>query len=104
MCYISQSFFQLPKSTIRNNTSKFILFKQTLRDIVLLFHYIGVLDMNLQNWKELCPKVLEKEYDNLQIDRFAIIGEGKHTIRNCNKKTAKECTPEIKPFQFDLAE
>ena len=34
----------------------------------------------------------------LQIDRFAAIGEGRYTIRNCNKNTYIECTPETKPF------
>ena len=33
-----------------------------------------------------------------QIDRFAKIGEGRYTIRNCNKNTYIECTPETKPF------
>ena len=36
--YISQSYFHLPKNTIRNNSNIIILFKQTLRDIILLFH------------------------------------------------------------------
>ena len=46
--YIFQSFFHLPKNTIRNNSNKIILFKQTLRDIILLFHDIAGLDMNLE--------------------------------------------------------
>ena len=44
--YISQSHFHLPKITIRNNSNIFILFKQTLRDLILLFHDIAGLDMN----------------------------------------------------------
>ena len=35
--YISQSCFDLPKNTIRNNCKIFNLFKQTLRDIILFF-------------------------------------------------------------------
>ena len=31
--YLSQSYFNLPKRTIRNNTNKIILFSQTLKDI-----------------------------------------------------------------------
>ena len=31
--YLSQSYFDLPKRTIRNNSNKIILFNQTLKDI-----------------------------------------------------------------------
>ena len=57
--YISQSYFHLPKNTIRNNSNLIILFKQTLRDIILLFHEIAGLDMNLDEWKQLCRKAWE---------------------------------------------
>ena len=96
--YISQSYFHLPKNTIRNNSNIIILFKQTLRDIILLFQDIAGLDMNLEEWKQLCRKAWENDYDYLQIDRFSKIGEGRYTIRNCNKTTYTECTPETKPF------
>ena len=56
--------------------------------------------MNLEEWKQLCRKTWEKDYDYLQIDRFAKIGEGRYTIRNCNKTTYIECTPETKSFQI----
>ena len=96
--YISQSYFHLPKNTIRNNSNIIILFKQTLRDIILLFHDIAGLDMNLEEWKQLCRKAWEIDYDYLQIDRFAKIGNGRYTIRNCNKTTYIECTLQTKPF------
>ena len=96
--YISQSYFHLPKKTIRNNSNIIILCKQTLRDIILLFHDIAGLDMSLEEWKELCRKACENEYDYLQIDRFAKIGNGRYTIRKCNKNIYIECTPETKPF------
>ena len=84
--YISQSYFHLPKKTVRNNSNIIILFKQTLRDIILLFHDIAGLDMNLEEWKQLCRKARENEYDYLQVDSFAKIGNGRYTIRNCTKK------------------
>ena len=49
--HISQSFFHLPRKTIRKNSNKFILYKQILRDIILLFHNIAGLDMILEEWK-----------------------------------------------------
>ena len=54
--------------------------------------------MNLEEWKELFLKAWEIDYDYLQTDRFAKIGEGRYTIRSCNKTTYKECTHETKPF------
>ena len=54
--------------------------------------------MNLQEWKELCRKAWEDDYDYLQKDRFAKIGQDMYTIRNCNKTIYAECTPETKPF------
>ena len=96
--YISQNYFHLPKNTIRNNSNIIVLFKQTLREIILLFHDIAGLDMNLDEWKCLCRKAWENDYDYLQIDRFAKIGNGRYTIRNCDKNNYIECTPETKPF------
>ena len=54
--------------------------------------------MNLDEWKQLCRKAWENDYDCLKIDRFAKIAEGRYTIRSCNKNTYIECTPETKPF------
>ena len=39
--------------------------------------------MNLDEWKQLCRKPWEEYYDYLQINRFAKLGGGRFTIRNC---------------------
>ena len=96
--YISQSYFHLPKNTIRYNSNINILFKQTLRDIILLIHDIAGLDMNLEEWKQLCREAWENDYDSLQMDRFAKIGQGTYTVRNCNRNTYKDCTPKTEPL------
>ena len=54
--------------------------------------------MNLEEWKQLYRKARENDYDFLQIIRFAKIGEGGYSIRNCNKNNYIECTQEMKPF------
>ena len=69
-----------------------IFFKLTLKDIIQLFHDIAEIDMNLEEWKSLCGKSWEKDYDSLHLDRFAKIGKGRYTIRNCIKTTYIECT------------
>ena len=96
--YISQSCFHLPKNTIRNICDEIFLFKQPLRVIILLFHDIPGLDMNLEEWKQLCRKAWENDYDYVQIVRFAEIGIGRFTIKNCNKNKYMECTPDTQPF------
>ena len=83
--YISQSYFHLSKTALRINSDLRILLIQTLKDVLLLFHDIAGLNMNLQEWKQLCRKACANEYDYLQRDRFAKIGAGKYTKRYCNK-------------------
>ena len=61
--YISRSYFHLPKNAIRNNSNTITLFKQTLRDIKLLFQDIAGLDMNLEEWKKLRREAWENDYD-----------------------------------------
>ena len=80
--YISQSYFHLPKNPFRNNSNIIFLFKQTLRDIILLFHDIAGLDMYLSQCKQPFRKGWENEYDYLRKDRFAKVGKGRYTIRN----------------------
>ena len=82
--YIPQSYFHLPETTIRNKCNTLILFKQTLRDINLLYHDISGLDMKLKEWKNFCRKAWENDYNCSQLDRFAKIGKGRYFIRNCN--------------------
>ena len=96
--FISQSYFNLRKNTILNNSNLIQFFKQTLRDIILLLHDIAGSDMNLEKWKQYWRMTWENEYGYLQIDRFTKIGEGRYTNRNCNKATYIEGIRETKPF------
>ena len=54
--------------------------------------------MNLEEWRQLYRKAWEIECDYLPIDRFAKIGVGRYTIRNCDKITYIQFTPETKLF------
>ena len=47
--YLSQSYFDLPKRTIRNNSNKIILFNQTLKDIEHIYRDVA---MNSKNYVE----------------------------------------------------
>ena len=68
--YICQSYFHLPKKSVRNNSNIKVLFKQTPRDIILLFHDMAGLDINLDEWKQLCCKAWENDCDFFA-NRFA---------------------------------
>ena len=54
--YLSQSYFDLPKRTIRKNSNKIILFNQTLKDIEHIYGDVAGYDMNYDEFKELCRK------------------------------------------------
>ena len=91
---ISRSYCHLPKNTTRNNSNLNFLPKQTVRDIIRIFHDIAGLDMDIEEWKSLRQEAWENGYDYLQIDKYAKIDEGRYSIRKCNKTTYIECTPE----------
>ena len=96
--YLSQSYFDLPERTIRNNCNKIILFNQTLKDFEHVYRDVAGYDMNYDEFKELCRKSWEEDYNYLYIDRSKKRDQGKYCIYNESKNSYIECTPERKPF------
>ena len=96
--YLSQSYFDLLKRTIRINSNKIILFNQTLKDIEHIYRDVAGYDMNYDEFKELCKKSWENEYNYLCIDRSKKRDQGRYCICNESKKTYIEATPQTKPF------
>ena len=96
--YLSQFYFDLPKRTIRNNSNKIILFNQTLRDIEHIYRDVAGYDMNYDEFKDLCRKSWEDDYNYLYIDRSKKRDQGKYCICNESKNTYLEATPQTKPF------
>ena len=78
--YIFESYFHLPINTIPNNSNIINLFRKTLRDIILIYHDIAGLDMNLEEWKQLCCEDRGKDCGYLQIGIFAKIGQGRYIL------------------------
>ena len=58
------------------------------------------LDFNLQEWKSLCRKAWENEYDFLQIDRIAKTGEDRYNIRNCLELLMQNAPLKQHVFEF----
>ena len=59
--YISQSYFGSPRQSIRNNSDRLILFKQTLRDVQNMYFDIGAYDMKYDEFKEMCHKAWDEK-------------------------------------------
>ena len=59
--YISLSYFALPRQSIRNNSDRLILFKQTLRDVQIMYYDIGAYDMNYDEFKQMCHKAWDEK-------------------------------------------
>ena len=96
--YISQSYFALPRQSIRNNSDRLILFKQTLRDVQSMYYDIGAYDMNYDEVKEMCHKAWDERYNYLCIDMTKNKNDGKYRIFNESKTTYIDCIPETEPF------
>ena len=98
--FLSQSYFNLPERTIRNNSNKFILFNHTLKDFEHIYRNVAGYDMNYDEFKELCRKSWEEEYNYLYIDRSKKRDQGKYCVCNESKKTYREATPQTKLFDY----
>ena len=96
--YISQSYFALPRKSIRNNSDKLILFKQTLRDLQSKYFDIGAFDMIYDEFKEICRVAWSEKINYLVIDMTENKNGGKYRIFNESKNTYIECIPESEPF------
>ena len=96
--YISQSYFALPRQSIRNNSDRLFLFKQTLRDVQSMYYDIGAYDMKYDEFKEMCHKTWDERYNYLCIDMTKNKNEGKYRIFNESKNTYIDCIPESEPF------
>ena len=96
--YISQSYFGLPRQSIRNNSDRLILFKQTLRDVQNMYYDIGAYDMKYDEFKEICHKAWSEKNNHLCIDMGKNKNDGKYRIFNESKPTYFECICETEAF------
>ena len=67
--YISQSFFGIPKGTVRDNSNLLILFKLNDNDVIHIHRQIASSDMNLSTFRRLCNNVWTEKYKFLVIDK-----------------------------------
>ena len=96
--YISQSFFGLPRQSIRNNNDRIILFKQTLRDVESMYYDIGAYDMEYDEFKEMCRVAWSERFNYLCIDMTKNKNNGKYRIFDESKNAYIECICENEAF------
>ena len=96
--YISQIYFSLPRQSIRNNSDRLILFKQTLRDVQSMYYDLGAYDMKYDEFKEMSHKAWSENFNYLCFDMTKNKNEGKYRIFNESKNTYIECICETEAF------
>ena len=96
--YISQSYFVLPRQSIRNNSDRLILFKQILRDVQSTYHDIGAFDVNYDEFNEMCRVAWGEKINYICIDMTKKKNNGKYRIFNESKNTYIECICEGEDF------
>ena len=69
--YISQSYFHLPRKTIRNNCNLLILFELNQKDLTNIWQDVVSSDMPIDEFKKLCSDAFEHDYGFIVIDQTA---------------------------------
>ena len=100
--YINQSYFGLPKRSIRNNSDRLRLFKQTLRDAQSMYYDIGAYDMKYDEFKKSVQLPGVTKFNYLCIDKTKNKNEGRYRIFNERKNTYIECVCETEAFKIFL--
>jgi len=93
--YISQSFFAIPKGTVRDNSNLLILFKLNDTDVTNIHRQIASNDMDHETFKRLCKAVWNEKYKFLVINKDCEDLNYKYT--DGFTKTLKEILPDFSP-------
>ena len=96
--YLSQSYFDLPKRTIRNNSNIIILFQQSLKDVEHIYRDIAGFDMSYEEFKELCREAWRERYNYLLINRLEDKNGSRYKICNESNPEYKTFNPQTDPF------
>ena len=78
--YIAQSYFQLPRQTVRENANLFILFKQDMKNLVHIYndHCAGD-GISYKTFSDFCNSVWhDNKHNYITIDLTRAVGDGKY--------------------------
>ena len=96
--YSSQSYFDSPKRTIRNNSIIIILFQKTLKDVEHIYRDIAGFDMSNDEFKSLCREAWRDNYNYLLINRLEDKNGSKYMICNESNLQYQIFNPQTDPF------
>ena len=85
--YISQRYCGLPRQSIRKNSDRLVLFKQTIRDVESMYKDNGGNNMKDDDFKELCRKAWSEKVNYLCNVTTKNRNDGKYRVFNENKNT-----------------
>ena len=97
--YLAQSYFDLPKRTIRNNSIIKILFQQTLKDVEHIYRDIAGFDMSYDEFKSLCREAWKEKYNYLLLNRLEDKNGSRYKICNESNPEYKIFSPQTDPFK-----
>ena len=96
--YLSQSYSDLPKRTIRNNSNIIILFQQTLKDVEHIYRDIAGFDMSYDEFRSLCKEAWRDKYNYLLINRLEDKNGSKYMICNESNPQYQIFSPQTDPL------
>ena len=96
--YLSQSYFDFPKRTIRNNSNITVLFQQTLKDVEHIYRDIAGFDMSYDEFKSLCKEAWRDKYNYLLLNRLEDKNGSKYMICNESNPQYQIFSPQTDPF------
>ena len=96
--YNGQSYFDLSRQSIRNNSDEIFPFKQSLRDVECIYRDTGAHDMLFSEFKQMCREAWSEKFNYLCIDMTKNKNEGKNRIFNESKNTYIECIQKTASF------
>ena len=96
--YLSQSYFDLPKRTIRNNSNIIILFQQTLKDVQHIYTDKAGFDMSYDEFKRLCKEEWRDKSNYLLLNRLKDKNGSKNMICNESNLQYQIFNPQTDPF------
>ena len=95
---LGQSYVDVPKKTIRNNSNMIILFQQTLKDVEHINRDIAGFDMSYDEFRRLCREAWNKKDSYLLLNRLEDKHGSRYRICNESNPNYKIFNPETDPF------
>ena len=96
--YISQSYFRLPRQSIRINIDRLILFKQTIRHVQSVYYDIRAYDILYSQFNEMVRKAWSEKFNYLCIDMTKKTKVYIVFSLKAKTDTYIECIPETEAF------